>query len=78
MALVAAHGNPIATASPVPAQAPAAGQPLIDKNQLRTAFRKQTFPLLRRLYIGQSQFKIICLTELGLQVIHIHGQMKQQ
>ena len=46
MALVDEHGNPVAGPSPVPAQAAAAGQPLIDVNQLRTAFRiqKLTFP----------------------------------
>ena len=37
MALVGADGNPIAAPNPGPAP-PAAAQPLIDVNQLRTAF----------------------------------------
>ena len=51
MALLDAHGNPIiATPIPVPAQAAAVGQPLIDINQLRMAFSnpKADIPLFYR------------------------------
>ena len=53
MALLDTHGNPIIAAlMPVPAQAAAAGQPLIDVNQLRTAFSnpKADIPL----FLGDS------------------------
>ena len=53
MAFLEAHGNPIvATPIPVPAQAPAAGQPLIDVNQLRTAFSNQKADIL--LFYGHT------------------------
>ena len=49
MAPVDAYGNPIAAPPPVPAQAAAAGQPLINVIQLRTAFGnlKADIPLSR-------------------------------
>ena len=48
MALVDAHHNQIATPATVPGLPPAAGQPLINVNQLRTAFSnpKADIPLI--------------------------------
>ena len=80
MALVDEHGNPVAAPAPVPAHAATAGQPLIDVNQLRTAFGNPelTFPSSMETLHWTMLVLNSCWTESESHVPCMDGQMKLQ